>query len=174
MGSLRKPITRNGWPDQRCRSCPAAWSQRMGPNTRRQPILPHEWYTPDYEDITSNILYSTRCSNFVHCRQLRRLSPFTKLSWTWSQRVWWKVRSWRVQHSPTCGLEGRLHKWRNQEVIYTHRSHLYTKLSFYYRDCSGPIIFIKAGHPCLGGVISVEYLPQMCSNHEETYYVRRA
>ena len=34
------------------------------------------------------------------------------------------------------------------------------------------IIFIKAGQAYLGGVISVEYLPEICSNHEETYYMR--
>jgi len=33
----------------------------------------------------------------------------------------------------------------------------------------GLIIFIEAAHMCLGGVPSVEYLPQIFSSHEETY-----
>ena len=36
----------------------------------------------------------------------------------------------------------------------------------------GPIIVIEAGQACVGGVTSVENLPHICSNHEETYYVR--
>jgi len=35
----------------------------------------------------------------------------------------------------------------------------------------GPIIFTEAGQACLGGVTSMEYLPEICSNRKETYDV---